>query len=105
VRLVETAHGGHCGYLEGLKSISMGSLDAIVSKVLFGKRTETRGGTAPNGWLPDELTRFLVSLDDAYISREFGRKEQIRTLFDAEEELRAKVGVRAFAHLSVGCRV
>lgn len=33
VRLVETAHGGHCGYLEGLKSISMGSLDAIVSKV------------------------------------------------------------------------
>jgi hypothetical protein len=61
VRLVYTQHGGHCGYIQGLRSLSV-CWRALFSKVLQGKRVEA-AAAAPNGYLPEELARFLAHVD------------------------------------------
>ena len=61
VRLRYTRHGGHCGYLLGMRSLSV-CWRALFSKILQGKRVEA-AAAAPNGYLPEELARFLVHVD------------------------------------------
>ena len=61
VRLRYTQHGGHCGYVVGLQSLSV-CWRAIWSKVLQGRRVEA-AASAPNGYLPEELARFLAHVD------------------------------------------